>query len=192
MIFWSCLLSASSSNFCPSPSWVTKFTFTQAPFLFFSYLCRWQVMQTSERTRSFLVWKLVNKETDVPRVMCLHFCWRFVSLQSGRITRRKAFSWSFKLSFACESLVTRAMKTTVGDSVSTYYTLLERETYFTFFTNKLTPCRRKFNHSSPRYMSEESGIVFFVHILEMYFTEWSHDWSERSIDDHWFFIGWKY
>ena len=30
-------------------------------------------MQTSGRTRSFLVGKLVDKETDVPRVMRLHF-----------------------------------------------------------------------------------------------------------------------
>ena len=30
-------------------------------------------MQTSGRTRSFLVRKLVNKETDVPRVIRLHF-----------------------------------------------------------------------------------------------------------------------
>ena len=86
-------------------------------------------------------------------------------MQSGRITRRKAFS------FPCEWLVTRAMKTTVGDIVSTFYTLLERETNFKFFAIKLTRWGRKFTHSSPRYMSEESGIVFFVHILEMYYTE---------------------
>ena len=75
------------------------------------------------------------------------------------------------IDFACESFVTRAMKTIVGDIVSAFYTLLERDTYFTYFTNKLTPCRRKFNYSSPRYISEKSGIVFFVHILEMYYTE---------------------
>ena len=72
IIFSSCLLSASSSNFCP-PSQVTKFTFTKAPVLFFLYLSRGQMMPTSGRTRSFLAGKLVNKETDVPRVMRLHF-----------------------------------------------------------------------------------------------------------------------
>ena len=89
--------------------------------------------------------------------------------------KKKGVFLLVRVKFACESSVTRAMKTTVRDIVSTFYTLLERETNFKFFAIKLTPCRRKFNHSSPRYISEKSGIVFFVHILEMYYTEQSHE-----------------
>ena len=48
-------------------------------------------MQTGGRTRSFLVGKLANKETDVPRVMRLHFAGDSCSCRVAGLQEERRF-----------------------------------------------------------------------------------------------------